>query len=162
MPPNFQPALSLFGMTSTGIWTRQSERLSGQPRWHENDIRRLTMDTRARNQGRSRLLLLASTTPGGPPIDLLRCPVPFACGSGKTSQFFFFAEQFYYTARGNCPYYTACGIRRYKCRPEVQTSSTAALERRQTIPVYRPCGDSAREFFGPSSKSARRAATPYL
>ena len=61
--------------------------------------------------------------------------------------FIFLAQQFYYTARGNCPYYTACGIIRYKCRPEVQTSSTAAVKRRQTIPVYRACSISAREFF---------------
>ena len=57
------------------------------------------------------------------------------------------SEQFYYTARGNCPYYTACGIIRYKCRPEVRTSSTVAVKRRQTIPDYRPRSISAREFF---------------
>jgi hypothetical protein len=32
--------------------------------------------------------------------------------------------------------------------PEVQTSSAAAVKRRQTIRVYRACGVSAREFFG--------------
>ena len=56
------------------------------------------------------------------------------------------AEQFYYTARGICPYYTACGIRRDKCRPRVQTSSAAAVKRRQTIPVYRPYPFPARQF----------------
>ena len=50
----------------------------------------------------------------------------------------------------------ACCLIRDKCRPEVQTSSTVAVKRRQTIPIYRPRSIAAREFDrqSPDSRSA--------
>ena len=56
----------------------------------------------------------------------------------ECSSIFCVVHQIYDTTRGNCPYDTARGIRRDKCRPEVQTSSAVAVKRRETIPVYRP------------------------